>query len=204
MDWQEFWLPIERFPAYEVSNYGEVRHLYSGNYSKLFYNKDGYPVVCLYNKTSKEKLTKPVHILSGLTFLGIRGEGKEINHIDLDRTNPAVMNLEYTSRGENSKHSYDNLKTHKFAAYNNAKKRSINMLDKSGGIIKVFNSLHSAADYAKALPANILRCCNGKLQHTVKGFGWEYVDPPKPRVYGSISMTENIIPVIEIVACYTT
>ena len=49
-----------------------------------------------------------VHRLVALAFLGIPKEGMTVNHIDGDRSNNRVENLEWLSRGDNIRHGFAN------------------------------------------------------------------------------------------------
>lgn len=47
----------------------------------------------------------PVHVLVARAFIGKCPKGKEVNHIDRDRLNNNIDNLEYVTRQENVIHS---------------------------------------------------------------------------------------------------
>lgn len=86
---------------YEVSSYGIVRnkltnHILSVDYS----NPSGYARVTLYHNNKKQRYL--LHRLVMETFVG-KSE-LEVNHIDSDKTNNALSNLEYVTRKENETH----------------------------------------------------------------------------------------------------
>lgn len=110
----EVWKKIDidggDFDRYSVSNQGNVR----SNGTKLppgMLNPQedaiGYVHVRLSGKSGKVKLFK-VHDLVAHAFLGPKHRGLEINHIDTDKANNEVINLEYVSHLENIKHAYEN------------------------------------------------------------------------------------------------
>lgn len=66
-------------------------------------NSRGYYQVVLYFNNKQETLA--VHFLVARAFLGERQKGMSINHIDGDKSNNRVENLEYCTPAENSKHA---------------------------------------------------------------------------------------------------
>lgn len=112
----ENWKDIERFDLpYQVSNLGRVRRLECLNARgrKLeerilsgSANSHGYIQVCLM-QNGKGRLVS-VHALVAEAFLGYSRDGKMttvVNHIDEDKTNNNVLNLEVTSQRQNNIHS---------------------------------------------------------------------------------------------------
>jgi hypothetical protein len=89
----------------EVSagNPGQVMKI-GGKYLKPYLNTKGYPSVSL-NKGGKKKTT-PVHVIVAQAFLGDRPNGFHINHIDGNKENNHIDNLEYVSPKDNMRHSF--------------------------------------------------------------------------------------------------
>ena len=98
---------------YEVSSLGNVRAnpriLVKGSKSLrvLFQSKDdrGYRQVFLHYGAQK-KMTLKVHRLVAEAFLGERPDGAQVNHIDGNKDNNTLDNLEFVSGKENLWHSY--------------------------------------------------------------------------------------------------
>lgn len=92
---------------YAVSNLGRVKRLtgYSaGCFLKPETTNAGYRrVVCCVNN---KRLKRSVHALVAMAFIGERPDGLQINHIDGDKKNNRVANLEYVTMSENMRHSY--------------------------------------------------------------------------------------------------
>jgi hypothetical protein len=105
----ETWFPIFGYEKlYEVSTLGRVKRLPSGLYSdghilKLKPAKGGYLQVGLC-KNSKVYNAK-VHRLVALTFLLNLDGTKQVNHIDGDKENNNVDNLEWVTPLENTTHA---------------------------------------------------------------------------------------------------
>lgn len=62
----------------------------------------GYPRVTLFKDTRKGWL---VHQLMGLTYLSVK-RGETVDHIDGDKTNNSLVNLEVVSRSENTRRGW--------------------------------------------------------------------------------------------------
>lgn len=118
----EIWKDIQGYEGcYQVSNLGVVRSLDrfvrngNGEYfrkgSVLAYSLacGGYPRVSL-NKSGKSK-DKKIHRLVAEVFIPNDKNLVAVNHIDGNKLNNRVDNLEWVSYSENMKHSFRN-KTH--------------------------------------------------------------------------------------------
>lgn len=108
----EHWRPVEGFRGiYQVSNVGNVcrtldrwgrvacRHL-----KKVRSSSTGYDKVALY--LDARPITKHVHQLVAYTFHGPPAPSMTVNHIDGRKPNNRASNLEYLTRGENTRHAY--------------------------------------------------------------------------------------------------
>lgn len=70
------------------------------------YNKNGYLAVNLYK--NGKMYHRYIHRLVAETFIPNLNNYEEVNHIDCDKTNNCIWNLEWCNRKQNLKHSYDN------------------------------------------------------------------------------------------------
>lgn len=104
---KEIWKVVEDFPKYEVSNLGRVRHIKSGRIKRPPIDSLGYysTVLCNNDRPVKQK-TKRVHRLVAEAFLPNRSH--QVNHIDCDKLNNNVMNLEWCTTQENTAHAVAN------------------------------------------------------------------------------------------------
>ena len=91
---------------YSVTEKGEV---YSHKYGKFLTpikQKNGYLMVCLY-KDRKSKMCT-IHRLVAKAFIPNRIGKQMVNHIDLNKQNNQISNLEWVTAKENMQHACDN------------------------------------------------------------------------------------------------
>lgn len=101
----ETWLPVAGYEGlYEVSTEGNVRSLLTGKILQAGYSGKRVPSVCL-SKNGKQT-TKAVHRLVAKAFLPNPHNKPQINHIDGNRDNRSVTNLEWATQHENMIHAY--------------------------------------------------------------------------------------------------
>lgn len=107
---EEEWKEINNYEGlYAVSNYGRLKRIgLTVNGTKLRILKGtlsaGYNSIHLY-KEGKYK-HKYVHSLVMEHFVGKRPEGLVVNHIDGNKLNNHVSNLEYVTEGYNNAHAF--------------------------------------------------------------------------------------------------
>lgn len=96
------WKDIDGYERYyEVSSDGEVRNKITGHTIGIDYsNRSGYGRVTLYYKEKPKRFL--LHRLVMKTFIG--DSDYEVNHIDSNKRNNKLSNLEYTTKSENAKH----------------------------------------------------------------------------------------------------
>lgn len=108
---KEEWLTIYGYEGlYQISNYGNVRRVHKrGTFKilKVCYNK-GYAQVSL-SKNNKW-ITKRIARLVATHFIDNPYLKTQVNHIDGDKTNNHISNLEWCSPSENTYHAHRVLK----------------------------------------------------------------------------------------------
>lgn len=103
------WKLIEGFDGiYSVSNYGEVKNNRTGKLMKPRKNEKGYLRIGL-TTNGKQKCMR-VHRLVAQAFIPNPENKPEVNHIDFNKENNCVNNLEWVTCKENSDHSFGNRK----------------------------------------------------------------------------------------------
>lgn len=151
----EIWKKIDEFENYEVSNLGRVKSLqrWSGKkfykreqIMKLYQNKkNGYIYVSL-SKDNKAKNIR-VHILVAKAFLDNPNNYNQINHIDGNKENNNVNNLEWCNASYNMKDMY--------------KRKGV--YDKDGLIIEDYLKIKSCKEVAE-----IYKCSSENIRCVLK------------------------------------
>lgn len=127
-------------------------------------SEKGYPVVYL-SFNGKTKAAK-VHRLVAELFVPNPERKKEINHKDGDKLNNKANNLEWCTRSENVKHSYE-------AGLHSTV--SISAFNETGQIIGTFSSVKEAAAFCGAPggSSHIVSAARGKRK-SAYGYRWRY------------------------------
>ena len=192
----EIWKDIEGYEGlYQVSNLGRVRSL---DKPMVVYGFQKIPINTIrkgkvlsprlsqdgYEKVSLTKDKKPnnlfVHRLVAKAFISNDDDCKEVNHIDGNKRNNEVSNLEWCTHLENMQHCFKNSlrkkqtkpmlgRTYSKSPY--AKK--VYQYDKNGNLMKIWSSIREASEYHHVDGSNISRCCNGHAK-SCKGFVWSF------------------------------
>ena len=93
----EVWIDAVGFPSHEVSTWGNVRNRKTGRVLKPFADRYGYLRLSLGNTDNVY-----IHKLVCESFYGPKPElDSQVNHIDCNRQNNHVLNLQWCSPSEN-------------------------------------------------------------------------------------------------------
>jgi len=167
---KEIWKPIKGFEGYyEVSNKGRVKSLSRIVYDagtaktrktkeiilKLQLRKKGYLYVNL-NKNSKHKAIG-VHRLVAYAFISNPENKPQVNHINENKTDNTVNNLEWCTAKENLHHS---------------KLKPVYQLNSNLVIIKKWKSASHAQK--KGFNASRIGICCRNIKATHLGYKWKF------------------------------
>jgi hypothetical protein len=147
---------------YEISTLGNIRNLNTKRILKIQNNKNGYSNIVLNSKTFK------IHRLVAITFLDNPNNKPTVNHIDKNKHNNKLDNLEWATYLEQKKHSKNEVFNHnrgiwKIDMDTNEKIKKYNTIKEAG------LEINGKEDSLK----NISSCALGKTK-TAYGFKWEY------------------------------
>ena len=107
----EEWRDVPGYEGiYAASNLGRIKRLTSmtrakaGDVLKPYLGNNGYWMIGLRHGKKRKKFT--VHRLIMLTFVSIPFVNAEVNHINGDKLDNRLSNLEWVKHSDNIKHSY--------------------------------------------------------------------------------------------------
>lgn len=103
----EEWKTIDAFDGrFEISNYGNVKNKLTNHLIKGDINNCGYYRVSLYCNGQRVRYFR--HRLVAKYFIPNIENKPFVNHIDGDKSNNYVGNLEWCTQSENEKHAFKN------------------------------------------------------------------------------------------------
>lgn len=117
---EEFWKDVIGYEGwYQVSNYGKLKsidrlidypngnkRLFKGKTQKCSVLKGGYIYYDLYKNSKRKRFL--AHILVYNSFKNDYNPNLDINHIDCNKQNNFIENLEQVTRSQNMKHALKN------------------------------------------------------------------------------------------------
>lgn len=176
---KEIWLDAKGYEGeYQVSNYGRVRSVdrkivqkdahggmvtfrYHGKMLSLPVNGEGYVHLKIHNKFVR------VHRMVAETFIPNPDEKPYVNHINGDKTDNRVVNLEWCTASENQKHSVNVL--------GNKLGRGLDKPVRCVETGKIFKNSIVAANGNKNMAGNIRMVANKYYgRNTCGGYHWEF------------------------------
>lgn len=176
---KEIWKDIPNYEGlYQASNLGRIRSLdreqYVGSknqYCKFNYTrklkskiikpkttKDNYYEVTL-TKNNEKKFIR-VHRLIAMTFIPNPNNYPVINHINYNRFDNRVENLEWCTVWYNNRYS---------------KAKKVAQFDKNYNLIKVWNCMSDVYRELGIPVTNLSKCCHNK-KLTAKTYYWRYYE----------------------------
>jgi hypothetical protein len=142
--WKSVDIKDKQKQNYYISNYGRIRN--NSRLLKLRIDNNGYfSINNIY-----------VHRIVAIAFIPNPHNYSIVNHIDGNKLNNTINNLEWTTSSGNSIHSVIN------GLRKNVKK--IEQIDGSGNVIEIFNSCLEAAKKLNVNCRSINKCCKRELK----------------------------------------
>ena len=155
----ELWQTIPDYPTYEVSSNGRVRNKKTDKILKPSDVK-GYRRVVLCDELGHHP--KTVHRLVADTFYDGDHSGLEVNHIDGNKSNNFIANLEWCTSSENRRHAFR-------TGLQKPRQKKVIIVETG----EIFDSIAECANHINGDFRNVSACLRGR-QKTHRGYHFEY------------------------------
>lgn len=171
---KEIWKDISGYEdMYQISNFGNLRAIKSSSSGeKSCFIKTptlthkGYENISLY-KNGKRNFFR-IHRLVAEYFIDNPNNYPQVNHIDGNKSNNRVDNLEWCNNSQNMKHAYDNGLC--------SRAKPILQFDKNGNFIKKWKTISDIyKQFGKIDNGCISAVCN-KKRKSAYGYIWKYAE----------------------------
>lgn len=182
MENNEIWKPVVGYEGlYEVSNMGRVRsldmvenighgtRLRKGKVLKCLKCSNGYLQVHLYKYKQVKK--HRIHRLVASAFIPNPSNLPCVNHINENKEDNMVENLEWVTYKENLEYSGNIEKALKVSHEKN--KKPVLQLTQNGEVLAFYDSINDAYMKTGIDPSSISKVCRGKNK-SAHGFVWSY------------------------------
>lgn len=166
----ELWKDVLGYEGlYQVSNFGNVKSLNYNHTGKQHRMRpqisQGYCQIPLW-KNKKCKILK-IHVLVWTAFNGPIPSGMQVNHINEDKTDNRLDNLNLMTPKENI--NWGSGIKRRSVTHN----KQIAQFDLDGNLIQIWPSQKSIVDALNiSTPAHISECCHGKRPYA-HGYVWK-------------------------------
>ena len=184
------WKDIPNYEGlYKVSNKGDIlslpryvncnkngKRLTEQRILKPTENYKGYLMVSLsYPNEYPHKKTFTIHRLVALAFIPNPDNKPQINHIDGNKENNCVENLEWCDNSENQIHAYKIGLNYRRENAGKPKKAVVKINPNTNEIVEEYESASEAGRQNNISQGDMSSCCRQEYgRKTFKGFIWRY------------------------------
>ena len=172
---KEEWRPIPGYFGHEASDQGRIRTWVkygnsrqlanSPRIKKQFINERGYFCVSI-SDDNKRELTRRVHSLVALAFIGPRPDGREVCHLNCIKTDNRPCNLAYDTHAENVRQTVE-----KGLQARGTRQGAAKLDDEK---VRQIRKLHAEGKRVNSL-ARQFGVTHGAIHHAIKRSTWKHV-----------------------------
>ena len=171
------WRVIENFPTYSVSDNGGIKNNVTSKILAYRRAGQGYFKVTLCQ--NGKKVERYIHRIVAEAFIPNTLCKSEVNHIDGDKRNNSIGNIDWVTRGENMQHLYNCLDT-----FDMRRKMGLSRMGERNGAShkvvrvedgKIYSCVTDAAKDIGVHRMCVSDVCRGK-QKSTKGYHYVYLD----------------------------
>lgn len=160
---------IKGFENYTVSSTGVITNIKTNKTLKLQKDTKGYYMFTLRSPITKKRKAFRIHVVVASHFIdeNFLESGLKVNHIDGDKANNDVSNLEIVTQKENIEHAY------KHGLRKNFYKKILQIDIESGDIL---NEFATVIEVSKFLGITVANTSKGIKKGIYRGFVWERIE----------------------------
>lgn len=186
------WREVIGFEEYLISENGDVWSTRSKKVIKPKKTREGYFRVCLSARGKRKDVL--IHRLVAVAFIPNPENKPTVNHINEDKTDNRVANLEWATNKEQNIHGtriqramkntdwkkrsenmdYSEIaRKHDYLNMNHKQFKSVVQMDKEGNEIARYKSIQEASRITHSNAGHLCECCTGRRK-TCNGYTWKY------------------------------
>ena len=158
------------FKYYEITKEGVVINLKTNRKYKGKIGNNGY--LTFHTKRNNKCYTYSIHRLLAIKYIPNPNNYPVINHIDGNKLNNSIDNLEWCTHSHNTKEAV-RLGLMNYSNNCGPCKKVIQINKDTKEIIKIYNSIIEASKELKINRTGISNCCSGRYK-TSGGYIWKY------------------------------
>lgn len=170
-------VPIPGFEYYLASDDGRIYSIRKKKFLKQRVRNDGYNQVTLAENGKRAQCY--VHRIIAISFLG-KKDDLQVNHIDENKSNNAISNLEWVTPKENILHGTGikrRIATHTIEKLRQSQLNAVEYRKRPVKCVETHKTFDSTADASRKMNINrssISSALSGKYK-TAGGYHWDYV-----------------------------
>ena len=172
-------MKLKDFSNYEIDIENGTIYSYKSNTTIGHLNSDGYVCTTIYDD-SNERHTVRNHRIIWEVVNGEIPQGYDIHHIDGNRANNTISNLQLKESSEHKSHHFSSQHNPMYGKSNPSARQSgmtrakkVGCFTEDGKLIKIYSSTRETLKDG-FIPANVSHCCNGKY-NTHKGYKFQFM-----------------------------